>query len=349
MQVERLLLGVLLVGLAIACGLVLRPFASAILWAAILVFCSWPIHAWLRRGPLGRVGSSLCMITGFALVAALPVAILAPGGASDAVHLNVWLQSLLTTGLPNAPAWLYRLPGLGTTLGDLWNSWAADLSAMFAFFRPYLGALASGGLALLLDIANGVVAIVLALFIGFFFFLSGDVLQLRLRALIRRIGSDAGERMLLAVGRTVRGTVYAILGTALVQSLLTYVGLSIAGVPRAPLLALIAGLLSVLPIGAPIVWIPATIWLFATGATGHGLFLAIYGVLFISGADHVIRPWLISRGSRLPFVLTVLGVLGGVLAFGLLGIFLGPVLLGAGFTLVNEYAADEPGRLAAAD
>jgi predicted PurR-regulated permease PerM len=340
MVVERLLLGLLLAALAIGCALVLRPFASAILWAVILVFCSWPVYAGLRRTSLGSVGAALFMVLGFALLAALPVAVVAPGGAADVSHLNTWIQTTLATGLPSAPRWIYGLPLLGTTLGDLWNSWAADLSAMFAFFRPYLGAVAEGGLALLLDIANGVLSVVLALFISFFFFLSGDLLRVRLHALARRIADDAGERMLLAIGRTVRGTVYAILGTAMVQSLLTFIGLTIAGVPRAPLLALIAGFLSLLPIGAPIVWIPAALWLLATGAIGHGIFLAAYGVVFISGADHVIRPWLISRGSRLPFVLTVLGVLGGVIAFGLLGIFLGPVLLGAGFALVNEYAVE---------
>jgi predicted PurR-regulated permease PerM len=94
----------------------------------------------------------------------------------------------------------------------------------------------------------------------------------------------------------------------------------------------------VLPVGAPLVWIPSALWLMAGGHLGWGIFLAIYGVLAVSGADSVIRPWFIARGAQLPFVLTVLGVLGGALAFGLLGIFLGPVLLGVGYTLVNEWA-----------
>lgn len=341
MAVERLLLAVLLAALAIGCWLVLRPFAAAMIWAMILVFCSWPIYAWLRRTPLGSVGAALAMVLGFACVLSLPVAMLAPGGAADVRHLDEWLQTILAAGLPSAPRWIYALPLLGTTIGDLWNSWAADLSAMAAFFRPYLGAVAEGGLHLLLGIANGLAVMLLALFISFFFFLGGDLMRIRVRALARRIAQDAGDRMLTTVGRTVRGTVYAILGTALVQSLLTCIGLLIAGVPRAPLLAMIAGFLSMLPIGAPLVWVPAAIWLLASGSTAHGIFLAIYGALAITGADHVIRPWMISRGSRLPFVLTVLGVLGGVISFGLLGIFLGPMLLGAGFALVNEYATGD--------
>ncbi len=107
------------------------------------------------------------------------------------------------------------------------------------------------------------------------------------------------------------------------------------------LLGAVAGFLSVLPIGAPVVWIPSALWLMSSGHLGWGIFLAVYGVVAVSGADSVIRPWFIARGAQLPFLLTVLGVLGGAIAFGLLGIFLGPVLLGIGYTLVNEWSDAE--------
>jgi predicted PurR-regulated permease PerM len=128
-----------------------------------------------------------------------------------------------------------------------------------------------------------------------------------------------------------------------VQGLLTAFGLWLSGVPRPVLLAAVAGFLSVLPIGAPLVWIPSALWLLSRGHTGWGIFLVLYGVCFISGSDSVIRPYFIARGAQLPFLLTLLGVLGGALAFGLLGIFLGPVLLGVGFTLVVEFT--RPQRL----
>ena len=138
-----------------------------------------------------------------------------------------------------------------------------------------------------------------------------------------------------------RGVVYGILLTAIVQGVLTAFGLWLSGVPRPVLLGAVAGFLSVLPIGAPVVWIPAALWLMSSGHLGWGIFLAIYGVVAVSGANSVIRPWFIARGAQLPFLLTVLGVLGGAIAFGLLGIFLGPVLLGIGYTLVNEWAETE--------
>jgi predicted PurR-regulated permease PerM len=135
--------------------------------------------------------------------------------------------------------------------------------------------------------------------------------------------------------------VYGIVGTAVVQGILTAFGLWFSGVPRPLLLGGVAGFLSVLPIGAPVVWIPAALWLMGSGHIAWGVFLGVYGVVAVSGADSVIRPWFIARGAHLPFLLTILGVLGGVLAFGLLGIFLGPVLLGVGFTLMNEWAKAE--------
>jgi predicted PurR-regulated permease PerM len=141
-------------------------------------------------------------------------------------------------------------------------------------------------------------------------------------------------------GMTVRGVVYGILGTAVMQGILTGLGLWIAQVPRPFLLGTLAGFLAVFPVGAPLIWVPCAIWLLSSGQVGHGIFLAMYGALAVSGADSLIRPWFIARGAELPFLLTALGVLGGALAFGLLGIFLGPVLLGVGYTLINEWAGE---------
>ena len=242
---------------------------------------------------------------------------------------------------PGAPDWVFEIPLVGQTLGDLWNRWAADISVMVEALRPYFGIVLEGGLGLLLGLANGVLLFVLALFIAFFFYLYGEPIAARLRVILQRIAGARAERLIDVTGATVRGVVYGILLTAIVQGILTAFGLWLSGVPRPVLLGAVAGFLSVLPIGAPVVWIPAALWLMGSGHLGWGIFLAVYGVVAVSGADSVIRPWFIARGAQLPFLLTVLGVLGGAIAFGLLGIFLGPVLLGIGYTLVNEWAGTE--------
>jgi predicted PurR-regulated permease PerM len=342
---ERALMALLVGGLAVGCALVLRPFLSALLWAAILVFTTWPVAEWLRlRLRLRRAAVAGLMVGLTAVVVVLPLALAAPESAADADRLRALLEESLRSGLPGAPTWLYKAPLAGPALSELWNYWAADLSALAEAFRPYFGMIAETGLSLLLGIAGGVVSFVLALFIAFFFYIHGEPIAARLAALLHRIAGERAERLIAVTGATVRGTVYGILGTAVVQGILTGFGLWACGVPRALLLGAVAGFLSVLPIGAPLVWIPAALWLAGDGGLIWGIGLAVYGVLAISGADNVIRPWFISRGAQLPFLLTALGVLGGALAFGLLGVFLGPVLLGVGFTLVVEFAG--PRKLA---
>ena len=179
---------------------------------------------------------------------------------------------------------------------------------------------------------------VLALIVAFFFFASGERLGAAINGVMRRIAGARAPRLIEVTGATVRGVVYGFVGVAVVQGILTTLGLWGAGVPRPLLLGVVAGGLSVLPIGAPVVWIPAGLWLLSNGHTLRGLLLLAYGVVFVTGSDGLIRPYFIARGAQLPFLLTLLGVLGGVLAFGLLGVFVGPVLLGVGFTLVKEFA-----------
>jgi predicted PurR-regulated permease PerM len=340
MIAERVLMALLLGGIAIGCTLVLWPFFSAILWAAILTYTTWPIFETLRlRLGLRRGAVAGMMVTVVAVVVVLPLALAAPGGADDVNALSRIVQDAIAAGLPPSPQWVGAIPVVGGTIAGLWDSWAADLSSMVQFFKPYFGPAAEVGLSVLLGLANGVLSFVLALFVSFFLYASGDRLAETIGTLLGRIAGPRAPRLIEVTGATVRGVVYGILGTALVQGILTMLGLWATGVPRPALLGLIAGSLSVLPIGAPVVWIPAALWLLYSGHTFSGIALGIYGVVAISGSDNVIRPFFIARGAQLPFLLTMLGVLGGALAFGLLGIFVGPVLLGVGFTLVSEWAA----------
>jgi predicted PurR-regulated permease PerM len=342
MTAERLLMTLLVGGIAVGCVLVLYPFFSALLWAAILVFTTWPVCDWLHtHGRLRRGPAAGAMVALTAVVLVLPLALAVPGGANDVNNLRGVIEDALRAGLPGSPDWVFDIPLIGPTLGNLWNHWAADISAMLEALRPYFGIVLEGGLGLLLGLANGVLLFVLALFIAFFFYLYGDPIAARLRVILQRIAGARADRLIELTGATVRGVVYGILLTAIVQGILTAFGLWLCGVPRAVLLGAVAGFLSVLPIGAPLVWIPAALWLMGSGQLGWGIFLAIYGVVAVSGADSIIRPWFIARGAQLPFLLTVLGVLGGAIAFGLLGIFLGPVLLGVGYTLLNEWSVAE--------
>ncbi len=333
------MMGLLITGIAAGCVIVLYPFFSAILWAAILTFTTWPVYKHLahRSGPY-TAAALMMLVT--ALLVVLPLALVASEGVADAPGILHAVEGLVALHLPEPPRWVATTPVIGRQVAITWEKWSADLSAAGAFVQPYLGTIASRVLALLVQIASGLVQLVLALFIAFFFWVGGDRLGAHLTAIIRRIAGSYADRLLGVTGSTVRGTVYGILGTAIVQGILTGIGFYIAGVPNPVLFGGIAAFVAVLPIGAPLVWVPAAIWLGLAHHLGWGIFLAAYGVVAISGADHVIRPVFIARGAQLPYLLTVLGVLGGVLAFGGLGIFLGPVLLGVGYTLVIEFAAN---------
>ncbi len=335
-------MGLLIGGVAIGCVAVLYPFFSALLWAGILVFTTWPVHELIRaRLHLGRGVAAMVMVGLTAVVLVLPIALAAPSGGDDVVHLRHAIEDALRGGLPLSPLWLRGVPLVGPTLAELWDHWAADIGALLDALKPFLGIILEGGLSVVLGVANGVVMFLLALFVAFFFYVYGEPLAERMQRIMRRVAGARADRLIEVTGATVRGVVYGIVGTAVVQGILTAFGLWLSGVPRPVLLGVVAGLLSVLPIGAPVVWIPAALWLLGSGHIAWGIFLGIYGVVAVSGADSIIRPWFIARGAHLPFMLTILGVLGGALAFGLLGIFLGPVLLGVGFTLLNEWVKDD--------
>lgn len=191
-------------------------------------------------------------------------------------------------------------------------------------------------------LGQGLIEVLLSVFLAFFLLKDGAALAERLSVGVHRIAGERGRHLLHVAGGTVRGVVYGILGTALVQGVVAGIGFAIAGVPGAVLLGMITFFFSALPIGPPLVWIPATIWLFAQGRPGWGIFMALWGMLGISGVDNIVKPYLISHESKTPFVLIFCGVIGGALAFGLVGVFLGPTLLAVTFRMIEEWSATRP-------
>lgn len=339
----RLLGLVALAALLIGCLLVLRPFLSALLWAAILAFCTWPAYRALRdRLGLSPGFAALIMVTLEMLLVGLPLLFAAPIKAEDVEGLRNGVENLLSSGMPGLGDRLSHIPWVGEFLKERWDALQLDFSPLTNLLQPYAGMIAQQMLSILLTVLSGLAELVLAILLSFFFYRDGPRMAAGLEALVGRIAGSQARRLVQLTANVTIGVVYGLLGTAVAQGLMTGLGLWIAGVPQPVLLAVIAGLISVLPVGAPLVWLPAALWLFSQGSTGWGIFLMIYGAFGISSVDNVIRPWLISRGADLPLLLTILGALGGVFAFGFLGLFLGPVLLAVGFTLLRDWAEEEP-------
>lgn len=349
---DRMLRPARLLGLAAlaallgGCLLVLQPFISALLWAAILAFCTWPAFRTLRDHlGLTPTLAALAMVTLEMLLVGLPILLAAPVSAEDVQGLRASVEGLVADGLPGLGDKLGGIPWIGTYLEGWWASLQLDFSPVTSFLRPYAGVIAQQALAVLLAILSGLAELVLAILLSFFFYRDGPRMAAGVEAIVERMAGPQGRRLIQLTANVTLGVVYGLLGTALAQGVLTGLGLWIAGVPQPVLLAVIAGAISVLPVGAPLVWLPAALWLFGQGSAGWGVFLLLYGTFGISSVDNVIRPWLISRGADLPLLLTILGALGGVLAFGFLGLFLGPVLLAVGFTLLRDWAEEEPQTL----
>jgi predicted PurR-regulated permease PerM len=162
----------------------------------------------------------------------------------------------------------------------------------------------------------------------------------RLNAGVGRIAGDRGRHLVHVAVITMRTVVYGILGTAIAQGVLAALGFWLAGVPAAPLLGLATFFLSPVPVGPPLVWAPVGFWLMAHDQLGWGAFILIWGVAVVSTADNVLKPLIISHGSHLPFILVLLGVLGGVIAFGFIGVFLGPTLLAIGYALIHDWSEE---------
>lgn len=207
----------------------------------------------------------------------------------------------------------------------------------------------SGLLSATLAVGQGVTQLVLSGFLAFFLLKDADLLSSRLKIAADRLAGQRGKHLLKVAGDTVRGVIYGILGTAIAQALVAGLGFWIAGVPGGVLLSVLTFFFAVIPFGPPMIWLPASFWLFAQHQPGMGIFLLLWGLLGVSSVDNFLRPYLISQGSKMPFVLIFCGVIGGALAFGLVGVFLGPTLLAVVFRLIEEWSSQpaefEPGLI----
>lgn len=336
-QIARIALIALLI---VGCVFVLHPFMAAVLFAAVLCVFTWPLYhrIWLklgRRDVLAAVTMTLLLL--IALI--LPMAYLAVSLAESATILLDEAQATLQNLQPNAPAWVENLPIIGTQLAEFWQRAVISHEELMKLLNQYSEPMREFLLQAVQLVMAGFLQLILVVFVAFFFYRDGARLAKGVGAIVRRLGGELGEEMLQLSCMTVKGVMLGIFGTAVAQSTVALFGFWLAGAPMPLLLALATFFLSVVPVGPPLVWGGAALWLFNHGEHGWAIFLGFYGLLAISSVDNIIKPILISHSSHLPLLLVVLGVLGGALAFGFIGIFLGPTLLAVGLTLISHWVA----------
>nr|MBS0021567.1 AI-2E family transporter [Gammaproteobacteria bacterium] len=325
--------------LAVGCFVVLRPFLAAILWAVILAIATWPVFRWLERRLKGRriLAAALTTVL-LAVVLLVPLLIVVTSLAENVTSLVTQLREVFKEGPPTPPPWLRRVPVLGGDLEQHWREWIRSDVFPGGELIGYLGPAKDWILATGAGLGGGILDLGLSVLTTFFIYRDGERGVKSLNAVLERLAGDRAQKLLALTEGTVRSVVYGIIGTALAQGILAGLGFWLMGVPGALFLGLITSFLSIIPFGPPLVWLPAALWLFYTGSLNGGVFLLLWGLLVISSVDNVLKPYFISRGSNLPLILVFIGVLGGVIAFGFLGVFLGPVLLALGYTLLHDWS-----------
>jgi predicted PurR-regulated permease PerM len=337
---ERTAAIVVLSALVIGCFVVLRPFLSPLLWAVILTFSTWPIYVRSERFFRGRKAlAALAMIVLATLLLVIPAAIVVTSLTGNVADLAAAARRLLANGPPTPPDWIADLPMIGRRVHDRWQSFANDGTKFTQELQPYVGMASNWILQLGASVGGSILELLMSLLIAFFLYRDGRMAATRLEVVSERLAGERARALLRVATGTIKGVVYGILGTNLVQGILAAIGFWLSGVPGALLLGFLAFFLTTIP-GAPIVlWAPAVLWLLRMGDTGPAIFLGLWCVVIFGPLENVVRPFLISRGSDLPVILILFGMIGGLLAFGFLGIFLGPVLLAVCFTLAEEWSA----------
>ena len=338
------------VGLAGLSLWVLRPFLAAGVWAAMIVVATWPAFLALEARLGGRRAPAIALMTlAMLLLLVLPLWLAVDTIASNAGTLTALADHLIANGLPPLPQWVAELPLVGATLAGLWTQLAAGgTDGIIAQVTPYAADTGKWVLAQVGGLGGMLVQFLLIVTIAAIMYSGGEPGARLVRRFGRRLAGARGENSVILAGQAIRGVALGVGVTALVQTVLGGLGLALAGVPFAALLSALMLMLCIAQVGPVLVLLPAAGWLFWMGDTGWAVFLVVWSVI-VGSLDNFLRPVLIRRGADLPLLLIFAGVIGGMLGFGLIGIFVGPVVLAITWTLLQAWIADALGDDSAAD
>ena len=331
--------------LVIGCFFVLQPFLAALMWAGIVCFSTWPVYAWVERHLSGNYRSTkaaMLMIGLISLILIVPFLLMGMTLAGNMERVMALLSEALKGGLPPPPPWVAGIPLVGLDLDRTWQLWASDPKQMGTVAVNIVNSsrewiMIHAGI-MMRAMAEGVAQLCLSVLVMFFIYRNGSVIASYMRGTMQQLAGDRAQYLLNVIGGTVRGVVYGLIGTAIAQAILATLGFWVAGVAAPLFLGLLTFFLALIPFGPPLIWGPAAAWLiWGANRPMAGVLLALWGFLAVSGIDNVLRPYLISKGNNMPFVLVFLGVLGGVMTFGFIGLFLGPALLAIGYGLLEVW------------
>lgn len=337
---RRTLLGLLAAILTLLCLWVLAPFLTSLAWAAILAYVSWPAYRLVRR-PFNHsaTAAALVMIVLVTCLLVVPLLSLIVLLRDELMGSFKPIAASLSQGAHGVAEAARRIPWLGPLLQDQFDRYLADPSVWIreslGVLQTWLGALAGvlGGLG------RSLAKILLTLLLLFFFYRDGDTIARELGHAAQRLFGNPYVRYVRTAGAITRAIFFGTIVSAAAQGLVAGIGYRLAGLSAPALLGALTSVLSVIPlVGTALVWLPIAIALVVAGAWGKGLFLLAWGMLLVHPTDNLLRPLLVSNAARLPFLLVALGAIGGMTAFGLVGVFAGPILLGLALQLWRQWA-----------
>jgi predicted PurR-regulated permease PerM len=341
LDVTRVVLFVLVIGILLAGSVwTLLPFLSGMIWATTIAVATWPTLLKVQRLAWGRRGLAVAFMFLLVLIVFIVPFALAISALVDAARNSpTVLNSFLTQGLGPPPLWIADIPLIGDTLAGRWQEIAAGgPEALAAALQPYSRSAAGWAIAATGGIGSTLVLILVTLVLLTILYAQGETAAAGVLAFAHRLGGESGEGTVRLAGQAVRSVALGVVVTALVQALLAGIGLWLCGIPHPGLLTAIAFILGIAQLGPMLVLLPSVGWLYWVGTPGWATALLIWS-LPVGALDNIVRPILIRRGVQLPLLLIIGGVIGGLIRFGVVGLFIGPVVLAATYTLAKDWVA----------
>jgi len=340
-DVTRTTLAVLIIGLLIFASFWLaRPFLTPFIWATTIVVATWPLLLNLQKLLWGnrRLASAvMTLMLLLVFVVPLSLAVVTIVGKTDVIV--GWAKSLASFSVPAPPQWLAGIPLLGAKLADRWQQLAVlspeDLSARLA---PYVGTAVRWFVSRAGSAGMMILEFLLTVIIAAILYVNGDTASRGVRAFLRRLAGSNGEETAVLAAKAIRGVALGVALTAIIQSALGGIGLAVTGVPAAAVLTAVMFILCVAQLGPGLVLIPSIILLYWRGEALWGTVLIVWSVPVVV-LDNFLRPALIKKGVDLPLLLIFAGVIGGLIAFGIIGLFIGPVVLAVAYTLLKAWVS----------
>jgi predicted PurR-regulated permease PerM len=344
-DLTRTTLAVLCIVSLIALSLwVLRPFLAATVWATMIVVATWPLFIALEsRLGQRRLPAILLMTLAMLLLLVAPLWLAIDTIAEHTGQLTALGQRLAASGLPPPPGWLRGLPLGGEKLATSWVQLGdAGAQGVIAKMTPYAAEAGRWLLAQAGGLGGMLLQFLLVIAIAPILFANGEAAARMARRFGRRLAGERGDKSIILAGQAIRGVALGVGVTAIIQTVLGGIGLAVVGVPFASLLSALMLMLCIAQVGPMLVLLPAVGWMYWTGDSGWATVLLIWSLL-VGTMDNFLRPALIKRGADLPLLLIFAGVIGGMISFGLIGIFVGPVVLAVTYTLMEAWIADALG------